>query len=410
MNSFLFSSDIKGFTYLKSTYQELLKRNHQTFILYSKTNHVVSNPKQHICDFNYDSNFDVDLTQGTYIETLGIFIDFIPDYLLVTRDKWPPEQYLIYEFKIKFPNCKIAFIELNTPLYQAIELKMEYLSRIKPPQNQIDIIFDHSEHCSQNRKIALQWEGWDKLVTVGNPSWDNTFDKIDLEKCYKKYNVDKNKTQLIFFSTINSSRNQVLKCLEYISKELDRNKYQLYFKPFPGEDLHPVFSKDYHPFIIPGLDGIIFDQEDLLPMSYICDYHIGLISSVNYGGIFYKKQIIDLNKVCDGMDNFINLDLFLSDELKEIESYTSAFWMKIHNLKNKQEFIELIGLDNIKTWGSKNQEWEEIISKHCHNFNFTMDFLKSPKKDSYKLIKYFDEFFDQKACNRIVTYMENYLD
>jgi hypothetical protein len=39
-----------------------------------------------------------------------------------------------------------------------------------------------------------------------------------------------------------------------------------------------------------------------------------------------------------------------------------------------------------------------------------MDFLKSPKKNSYKLIKYFDEFFDQKACNRIVTYMENYLD
>ena len=32
MKSFLFSSDIKGFTYLKSTYQELLKRNLQDII------------------------------------------------------------------------------------------------------------------------------------------------------------------------------------------------------------------------------------------------------------------------------------------------------------------------------------------------------------------------------------------
>jgi hypothetical protein len=408
MNVLLFTSYTMGFTYLESTFKELKQKNHQAFFLYGNTNNVINHPPSNLDKFNYDSTLPIDFSKGYFMESLGLNIPFVPDYLIIARDKWAPEQNIIHEFKTKYPNTKIAFIEVNTPLLPAIEIKLENISRTKHPQNQIDIIFQHSSHCAQISKNSLEWEGWDKIHIVGNPVGDNNPDipLQELNKCYKKYNVDKTKIQLLFFGCINGARKEVFKRLKYISKNLDRSKYQLYFKPYPIEATHPHYRQDYNPFIIQGVDGIIWDQLDLNTMSYICDYHIGILSSVNYKGLLYKKQQVEVYPECSE-DVYLNLYLYLNDnKFNGSDNYSSKFWMRIHDLKTQQEFIELIGEDNLKQWLTDTNKFKNIKRKYCHDFNFNMDFLTSPKKDSHKLLKYYDNFNDGKSSKRIVEYLE----
>ena len=105
-----------------------------------------------------------------------------------------------------------------------------------------------------------------------------------------------------------------------------------------------------------------------------------------------------------------DLDIYLDDDkFNGSDSYSSKFWMGVHGLKTQQEFIDLIGEDKLKQWSIKNNEFENIKSKYCHKFNFNMNFLSNPPKDSHKLLKYFDNFEDKSACKRIVKYLEDNL-
>jgi len=409
MNVLLFSSDIKGFTYLKSTFKELKDKKHNTVFLYGNSNHVIPHPPSNLDKFNYDSTLPIDFSEGFFIESIGLNIPFIPDYLLLTRDRWAPEQNIIHEFKQKYPQTKIAYIELNTNLIQAIEIKMEMISRTKFPQNQIDIFFDHSKSCLQNKKTSLGWKGWDRGVVVGNPSWDG-LDLKEVKNCYKKYKIDKNKTQLLFFIGGGVTRKKSLNCLQIISNKIDRSKYQIYLKPLPGEKTHPLLKKDYEPkFIIEGLDGIIFDQEDLNSMSYICEYNIGHIGSVNYGGVLFNKQIVNLDLYTNGLKDYNNLDLFLENKDNVRENWRADFWMRIHNLQTQQDFIDLVEVKNLETFEKINNSWGDILKLYTHTFDESLNFLSNYKKDTQKLLKYFDDFGDGKSNERIINYLEKNL-
>ena len=62
----------------------------------------------------------------------------------------------------------------------------------------------------------------------------------------------------------------------------------------PGEKDHPLLKQDYNPeFIVDGIDGFIFDQEDMNPISLICEYNIGHIGSANYGGVIFYNQLVN---------------------------------------------------------------------------------------------------------------------
>ena len=412
MKVFLFSSDVKGFTYLKSTFKELRSKNHEAFFLYGTTNHVISHPPSNLDKFSFDSTSEVDFSKGVFIESIGLNLPYIPDYLILTRDRWMPEQYIIHEFKQKYPQTKICYVELNTNICQAIELKMELISRTKPPQNQIDIIFDHSSFCQNNKKTSLKWDGWDRGVVVGNPCWDSyNLNHTDVNRCIEKYNIDTSKTQLLFFGTVNGFRYKVFEYLKLLTQKLDRSLYQIYFKPYPGEPNHPLFAKDYTPdFFIKGLDGIIHDQEDLLPMSNICDYHIiNALSSVSYGGILFNKQLVTIDNFLDTNELYNDLEAYLKDDNVGAENYNSSFWMRVHNLSTQQDFIDLIGLDNLEKFISSNNEWKSITQQHCHMFDLDLNFLNNPHKDPSNLKVYFDEFGDGEASTRIVKYLENTL-
>jgi hypothetical protein len=410
MKSFLFSADIKGFTYLKSTFKELKDRNHNVFLLYGDSNHPIHHPPSNLDKFNYDSNFDIDFSKGEYIESLGLNIPFVPDYLILTRDRWSPEQNIIYEFKQRFPQTKIAYVELNANLVQAIEIKMEMISRTKFPQNQIDIFFDHSNNTLQNKKIALDWVGWEKGVVVGNPSWDN-ITQDEISNCYKKYNIDPNKTQLLVFLEGGINRKKSLECLKNISFKLDRTKYQLYLKPMPGEKDHPLLKQDYNPeFIVDGIDGFIFDQEDMNPISLICEYNIGHIGSANYGGVIFNKQLVNLDLYTGGLEKYNDLEYFLANDPQVRENWKADFWMRIHNIPTQQEFINVIGLDKLNEFKTINETFKSDLNLYSHTYDPDLKFLTNKKKDSHKLSKYYDEFLDNKTSLRIVDYLEEHLD
>ena len=48
----------------------------------------------------------------------------------------------------------------------------------------------------------------------------------------------------------------------------------------------------------------------------------------------------------------------------------------------------------------------EIIKETTHDYDEDLSFLKLDKKNSYKMLKLFDEFHDGKASERIVDYLE----
>lgn len=405
MKTLLFSPEVRGFNYLKNIFKELIKDNYPSAFIYSETNYVLNLPSDSD-NLYYDTNFD-SYNNDIYIETLGVHIPFIPDYLIITRDRWMPEQRLIYEFKSKYPNTKICYVEVNSLLVQAIEVKMEMLSRTSFPQNQIDIFFDNSDYTLNNKINSLDFENWNRGVVVGNPYWDK-LDSKNIKKCYKKYKIDKTKTQLLFLGEGGVGKFKSYDCLKYITQNLDKSKYQIFFKPLSGATHHPELKKELEfDFIKKGTDGVILDQNDLIPLSKICEYHIGNISSVNHGGILFNKQLVNLSQATSRFKNYTNLDFYLKNSKEVGETYTANFWMKVHKLKNIEEFKNLVGVKNLKIWDSINKDWEKLLNLYTHNFDFTLDFLTSPNKSSFKLLKYFDKFGDGKASIRIVKYLKD---
>ncbi len=408
MKIITFASCQKTYNYLQHIHWDLIKRNHKSFFLYSESNDTAPPPNNYKANAN---SGDIQEEDAPESQTLGIKLPFVPDYLIVARDRWNPELSIINEFKNRF-NTKICLVEINTPTVFAIESKMEYISRKNQGNEFIDVNFNHCKNDLNVRKKHIKWKGWDKSVVVGNPYWDK-WDKWPIDGVSKQYKVDKNKTQLLFFSEQNITRPDVLRSIQYFSRNvLDKNKYQLYFKPYPAEPWHPLFEHQYKKnedgsikfFLDDFFDGVIYNQQDLIPMMNICEYHIGNISSVNYGSVLMNKQLVSLENITNYVDKCTNLDLMKSNMDNVGDTWKSKFWMNIHNLTEK-EFDDL-ALENLDEYKKYNELFKKDLYKYCHMLDVKGNFLNDDKKDTSKLLKYFDDFGDGKAGSRIVDHLE----
>jgi hypothetical protein len=201
MNIVIFASDSKGVASVIDVVKELKNTNHNYFFLYSQETQLQF-PTYNLDTFTYDSNISLENWGNIWSESLNVSLPFIPDTLLIQRDCWQPEQSIIHEFKSKW-NSKITMVEVNTHLNNNPETILEMYSRTKYPQNQIDLYFEQSEFTKQERNKS----GFDasKSVVTGNPKFDNLLE-VETEYCYSKYEIDKNKTQILFYSLINVSR------------------------------------------------------------------------------------------------------------------------------------------------------------------------------------------------------------
>ena len=347
MKVLLFASCQKTFNYLKNIHSELLKRNYDSAIIHHRGNHTgmpFGNYTMEVGNFSYHNEIVNDVF-GQWASTGNS-----PDFLFVARERWEPELSVIKQMKQFYPNIKVCLVEINTPLYCGIEMTMEQISREKLGNDFININFEHSKNTLDIRKMHTDWTGWDNSVIVGNPYWD-MLKTIDVSECAKKYNVDKNKEQLLFFSTISGTRPKVLKALENIANTIDRDKYQIYYKPFPAEPTDPNWQP--HQFKFDGvnqptfylddiIDGVIYNQIDLPSMMNICEYHIGNISSVNYASVLLNKQLVSLDDITDNTNRSNDLDFYKSNEAEQ-DGMRADFWMRIHNFRDINHFEEVAG-------------------------------------------------------------------
>ena len=216
MNIMFFSSNNRSYTPLQNVYIESCKRNINSFFLYSNSNEAEGN----ISKYNYDTNVNHDFSKGYNINTFnGLSIPFKPDVLLISRERWQPEQALIHELKSKF-NTKIYVIETSTHLLNHIENRIEMVSRAyNYPQSEcVDGYFEHSEFAKQRRIDCLNSKWGNKSIVVGNPRFDKLH-HIDEKTCIKKYNIDINKPSILFWGIINTTRNTTRRGRRWLTQE-----------------------------------------------------------------------------------------------------------------------------------------------------------------------------------------------
>jgi len=395
MNVVIFASDSKGVASVINIVRELKNTNFNYFFLYSQETQLQF-PTHNLDKFVYDSNIPENNWGGIWSDSLNVSLPFIPDVLLIQRDCWQPEQSIIHEFKSKW-NCKVTMVEVNTMLINNIETILEMHSRTKYPQNQIDLYFEHSKFTKTQRNKS----GFDtsKSIITGNPKCDDLL-KVNKEYCYKKYNIDKNKTQILFYSIITSSRNEMFNCLKNLIDKIDHSKYEIFFKPYPGEPYHDNFKHQFFPFLYDNVK-VIYDNLDLYPLINICDVHIGPVGSIIHLPLLLDKKIINIDNILTYLDLDLSLKQYLNESGIGVED-SAKFWMGVHGFKTHDELIKFINLDRIEYFKKDINYFLEIVKKSTLNYDFNLDFLLQEKPNNNKLLKLFDEFNDFNASKRIV--------
>jgi hypothetical protein len=400
MNIVAFASDSKGTASVINVIRELKNTTHNYFFLYSQETQLQF-PTSNLDKFNYDSNISEEEWLGIQSETLNVSLPFKPDVLLIQRDCWQPEQSIIHEFKVKW-NCKVAMVEVNTHLNNNPETILEMHSRTKYPQNLIDLYFEQSEFTKQER--GKSGFNISKSVVTGNPKFDSLLE-TETEYCYKKYNIDKNKTQILFYSLINSSRNEMFECLENLVNKIDHSKYEIFFKPYPGEPYHEKFKYQFFPFIYDKIK-VIYDDIDIYPLTKICNIHIGAISSIIHFPLLLNKKIININNFCTYLNGASSLEKYLKENNTGIED-SAHFWMRIHNLKTYEEFLNLVNPDRILSYKQDIEYFLSIVKECTINYDFELECLNKKFPCNKKLLKLFDDYNDFQSSKRIIKELEN---
>jgi hypothetical protein len=400
MNIVVFASDSKGVASVINIIRALQqKQTHNYFFLYSQETQL-QYPTHTLDKFSYDSNISIDNWENVWSDSLNVSLPFIPDILLIQRDCWQPEQLIVHEFKSKW-NCKITMIEVNTHLNNNPETILEMHSRTKYPQNQIDLYFEQSEFTKQERGKS----GFDisKSIVTGNPKFDN-IQNINSDYCYEKYQIDSNKIQILFYSLINVSRNEMFACLKNLIDKIDHEKYEVFFKPYPGEPFNEQFSHQYFPFIYENIK-VIYDDVDLPGIANICDIHIGAVSSIIHFPLLLNKKIININNYCTYLDGAASIDKYLIETSIGIED-SARFWMRVHELPTYESFIELLDVKRIQSFKSDVEYFMSVVKECTIDYDFELQFLNKKMPDTTKLLKLFDEFNDFNASIRIIKEIE----
>lgn len=408
MKVLLFAPESRCWHYLAPIANEIQERGHSFLFMFSQMT-PLSYPylPEHKDRFQVYTNVDKH-NYGVRSQSLGIDLPFRPDFVILCRENWAPEQHIIKEFKETF-NSKICLIEVNTHLINLIETKMEMLSRNKYPQNMIDIFFDQSEEAIETR-VENSFDNGNRSIAVGNTLFDYNYAKIPRESYIKKYNIKTNekKKLIMFYSLINVSRNKSLEIIKNISEKAG-DEYQIFYKPYPGEPFDEKFNDVFKPeFFLSNVTPII-DHIDLIAMQKICDIHIGAMSSVMAVPLYLQKKIININNVCRYLEDGNNLDVYK----KETDGYSDGsakFWMDIHKdikeMNTFEDFVDLVNLDDLEKFRIRNKRFHEIVKETTIDYDDELLCLKEQKKDGSKLLNMFDEFHDNNVSQRIIDILE----
>ena len=375
MNVVVFASDAKGLSSLNSLIIELGKNSNIKYYALVCPSTELKDPK--IDRGSYKEFTNVKESENVWCEHLNTHLPFIPDWLIINREKWPPEAFVMQEFKQKW-NSKVGVVEPNGQLLNSIESILETHSRNRFVPF-IDVFFDHSVHISYQRNL-VGFKG--KSIVVGNHKYDInlTPNTQSIDFCKQFYKIDPNKKQVLLFSLQNTNRNAIYNEYEKYIKE--NPNYQYFIKPYPGEPFSDKFKKDYFPeFKIKGVTPIL-EESHIWPMFNICDIHVGCIMSILHASLLLKKEIVDLSKKIDLPNKYIDVNRIMNSTNIGIED-SKELWMRSFG-KSEEELMEL--------FPDKLLEYVKRMNNKVWNHR------------GY-LLSLFDDFNDGKAAERIVKHL-----
>lgn len=372
MNKYLiFASDERSYLDLVNVVLELKKRNLPYFFLYSKSPHRIS-PTHQLEQFSYDSN--VEFSKDVYpSQTLGFNLPFKPNILLITNENWEPEKSVMLEFKQW--GCFIGCVEGTSYIYGGIKGKLEIASRKSFPTNCVDTFFDHSEWAKETKTL----EGWFSLksVVTGNPRNDS----IDY-KCTEEDII------IVYGSMEKEHHYNLLKIYKNLKSKL--NNWEIYYKPHPSE------TKDF-PNDFTNIQLLQSHNEfiDILKKS---KHNVGIFSSVMYFPLILNKNVVQVDLKTSGQEDEFNLENYRGHEFN--------FWSNILGFSTFEDFVQFIGVDFLSSMKKRVEKFEKNLLNNLVLYEKDCTFTHKKSKN-IKVLKYFDEFNDQKASKRIIDYIEN---
>lgn len=380
MNVVVFASDSKGLSSLNSIIQEAGNREVNVFAMITKST-TLKHPSFHPNDFEIITN--VESKQDIKSETLGVYLPFKPDWLIISRERWNPEEEIIKEFKFKF-NSKVGLVEPNSWIIGSIEAKLETESRNRF-KDLIDVFFTHSSH-SKNQQKTLGFKG--NMEVVGNPKYDINLnvDSNSLNNLKQYYKVDSSKKQILLFSLVNSNRTNLNNLFKKYIHE--HPEYQYFYKPYPGEPYDPKFRKDYYPNFILNNCTPIVEESHVWGMFSICDTHIGCLSSIVHASLLLNKKYIDLSNHLDVEEEYLNIDNILKKSGVGLENNVNM-WLRTFKLSSPKQLTKVLNKD--------------LLNNIKENNKIVWNNLDNPEK----LLTLFDDYNDNQSAKRIINYILN---
>jgi len=370
MNRYLIiATDERSYLDLINVVLELKKRNLPYFFLYNNSPTKLY-PNVHLEHFSYDTNIK---SNSSYLsKTLGFNLPFKPTVLLITNENWEPEKSILLEFKQW--GCYIGCIENSSWTYNNIKTKLEIASRKSFPSNCIDVFFDHSSWGAQTKKEAGWWG--QKSVIVGNPK----FDKL-------KFETTEENVIIVYGSLEKEHHDKIINVYHSIKSSFPT--WEVYYKP------HPTEIKDYSDW--ENCD-LILTQKEFFNILQKSSYNIGIFSSIMYYPLKLNKNIVAFNLEDIGVDEELNIDNFKGEEFN--------FWKNILNFNNFEDFKNFISTEYIINTKKRNKDFQNHFKKNLISYNKDNTFITN-KSNNKDLLKYFDDFNDGKASQRIINYIEN---
>ena len=377
MNVLIFASDAKGLSSLNSIIKECSKQGHRIFAMVSQESqlqHPITNKQ------NFQILCNVPRSNHLYSNSLGEWLPFTPDWVLVNRERWSPENQIIEEFKGR--GSKVALVEPNAWLLNNAESRLETYSRNRWAAK-IDIFFMGSEHGIEQQKAA-GFAG--HMRAVGNPKYDiNTqVPPEQLEQLREIYSISEDKENVLLFSSVAGHReklNQIFK--KYAG---DRSR-KFFFKPYPGEPFDAKFAKDYKPHFFLPYTLPILDEKHIWGMFELCDNHVGLMSSIVHATLLKGKKYTDHS-----------LELGLPEKMLDFSGVFQEGGPGLEN--NRSMWMRSFGFDHVsKLKALLPDDYKDRIEKTNKK---VWDNLQNPEV----LLTLFDSYNDGNAAKRIVDELQ----